>query len=83
MKLYALFTLHETGWGTRTGIGDRKSAYDLYLECSVSLTSATAATAAQEKQDGSGGGLANNNTGAGFLSGERESYDVEMNGRKN
>ena len=23
MKLYALFTLHETGWGTRTGIADR------------------------------------------------------------
>jgi hypothetical protein len=23
MKLYALFTLHETGWGTRAGIGDR------------------------------------------------------------
>ncbi|KAH8826032.1 hypothetical protein DL96DRAFT_1465850, partial [Flagelloscypha sp. PMI_526] len=22
MKLYALFTLHETGWGTRTGIGN-------------------------------------------------------------
>ena len=24
MKIYALFTLHETGWGTRSGIGDRK-----------------------------------------------------------
>jgi hypothetical protein len=24
MKLYALFTLHETGWGTRAGVGDRK-----------------------------------------------------------
>lgn len=24
MKIYALFTLHETGWGTRAGIGDRK-----------------------------------------------------------
>jgi hypothetical protein len=23
MKLYALCTLHETGWGTRAGIGDR------------------------------------------------------------
>lgn len=23
MKLYALFTLHETGWGTRAGVGDR------------------------------------------------------------
>lgn len=22
MKIYALFTLHETGWGTRAGIGD-------------------------------------------------------------
>lgn len=26
MKIYALFTLHETGWGTRSGIGDRKSS---------------------------------------------------------
>lgn len=26
MKLYALFTLHETGWGTRTGIGDPATA---------------------------------------------------------
>jgi hypothetical protein len=26
MKLYALFTLHETGWGTRAGIGDPTKA---------------------------------------------------------
>ncbi|KAJ6591768.1 glycosyltransferase family 2 protein [Mycena vulgaris] len=26
MKLYALFTLHETGWGTRAGIGDVAAA---------------------------------------------------------
>jgi hypothetical protein len=26
MKLYALFTLHETGWGTRAGIGDAAAA---------------------------------------------------------
>ncbi|GJJ06405.1 hypothetical protein Clacol_000596 [Clathrus columnatus] len=26
MKLYALFTLHETGWGTRAGIGDASAA---------------------------------------------------------
>lgn len=26
MKLYALFTLHETGWGTRAGIGDASVA---------------------------------------------------------
>lgn len=26
MKLYALFTLHETGWGTRTGIADPATA---------------------------------------------------------
>jgi len=26
MKLYALFTLHETGWGTRAGIGDPTAA---------------------------------------------------------
>ena len=27
MKIYALFTLHETGWGTRAGIGDRRSLF--------------------------------------------------------
>lgn len=26
MKLYALFTLHETGWGTRAGVGDAAAA---------------------------------------------------------
>jgi len=26
MKLYALCTLHETGWGTRAGIGDASAA---------------------------------------------------------
>lgn len=26
MKLYALFTLHETGWGTRAGIGEPEKA---------------------------------------------------------
>jgi hypothetical protein len=26
MKLYALFTLHETGWGTRQGIGEPEKA---------------------------------------------------------
>lgn len=26
MKLYAMCTLHETGWGTRAGISDRKSS---------------------------------------------------------
>lgn len=26
MKLYALFTLHKTGWGTRAGIGDPATA---------------------------------------------------------
>lgn len=26
MKLYALFTLHEVGWGTRAGIGDATQA---------------------------------------------------------
>jgi len=26
MKLYALLTLHETGWGTRAGIGDPSAA---------------------------------------------------------
>ncbi|KAF9067769.1 nucleotide-diphospho-sugar transferase [Rhodocollybia butyracea] len=36
MKLYALCTLHETGWGTRTGIGD--------------IAAATAAMDKQDKQ---------------------------------
>lgn len=26
MKMYALFTLHEVGWGTRAGIGDATQA---------------------------------------------------------
>ena len=26
MKIYALLTLHETGWGTRTGIADPATA---------------------------------------------------------
>lgn len=26
MKIYALFTLHKTGWGTRSGIGDPATA---------------------------------------------------------
>ena len=26
MKIYALFTLHETGWGTRAGIGEPEKA---------------------------------------------------------
>jgi len=26
MKLYALLTLHETGWGTRAGVGDPSQA---------------------------------------------------------
>jgi hypothetical protein len=29
MKLYALFTLHETGWGTRAGVGDRKPSFNV------------------------------------------------------
>ena len=28
MKIYALVTLHETGWGTRAGVGDREPALD-------------------------------------------------------
>ncbi|KAE8267437.1 hypothetical protein A4X09_0g4915 [Tilletia walkeri] len=28
MKLYALFTLHETGWGTRKGVGEPQDAND-------------------------------------------------------
>jgi len=37
MKLYALCTLHETGWGTRAGIGDASAA--------------TAALAAQDREN--------------------------------
>lgn len=36
MKLYALFTLHETGWGTRAGVGDRTSTSSF---CKASLMS--------------------------------------------
>jgi hypothetical protein len=32
MKLYALFTLHETGWGTRAGIGDRESRANVVVQ---------------------------------------------------
>jgi len=28
MKIFALFTLHETGWGTREGVGDQDAALD-------------------------------------------------------
>lgn len=38
MKIYALFTLHKTGWGTRSGIGDPATA------------TTAAQTAAHEKQ---------------------------------
>ena len=36
MKLYAMCTLHETGWGTRAGISDRES-------CSIVFRSVTRA----------------------------------------
>jgi len=39
MKVYALFTLHETAWGTRAGIGDPTAA------------TAAAASAGKEKTD--------------------------------
>lgn len=38
MKIYAVFTLHKTGWGTRSGIGDPATA------------TTAAQTAALEKQ---------------------------------
>ena len=45
MKIYALCTLHETGWGTRTGIADPATA-----------TQALKDQNAREKADGGGGG---------------------------
>jgi len=35
MKLYALFTLHEVGWGTRAGIGDPTQALEAMQEQKV------------------------------------------------
>jgi cellulose synthase/poly-beta-1,6-N-acetylglucosamine synthase-like glycosyltransferase len=46
MKIYALCTLHETGWGTRAGIGDASAA--------------TAALAAQDKLNDEKNNAANN-----------------------
>ena len=75
MKLYALFTLHETGWGTRTGIGDRKSHY-LRTGALALILPAAIATAAQEKQGDMGA--------EGPMHGEARGgmYDVETNGMK-
>ena len=78
MKLYALFTLHETGWGTRAGIGDRTSHFDVVrAECRKLMEGiAATATAANEKKGGDGG--------SGQMGGEArgEVYDLEMNGVK-
>lgn len=75
MKLYALFTLHETGWGTRTGIGDRKSFVPGTRSSALTFTAAIA-TAAQEKQGEMGAD--------GPMHGEARGgmYDVETNGMK-
>jgi len=42
MKLYALCTLHETGWGTRAGIGDASAA-------TAAMDASNAAAARDEK----------------------------------
>lgn len=49
MKIYALFTLHEVGWGTRAGIGD--------------ATAATQAVAMQEQKGPQHGGYPMQGTG--------------------
>ena len=75
MKLYALFTLHETGWGTRAGIGDRasQSTFQAIVKMLKRSTAATA-TAATEKRG--------NVSFPGPMHGEARHgvYDVEMNG---
>lgn len=39
MKIYALFTLHETGWGTRQGVGDQDDAVDARDQAATSHSS--------------------------------------------
>jgi len=57
MKLYALFTLHETGWGTRAGIGDASAATAAAAEAdSARLQEKTAAANSPY-----GAGYSNNN----------------------
>ncbi len=53
MKLYAVCTLHKTGWGTRSGIADRGSpGREVPPHGRLPFTLAAAmATAAQEKAD--------------------------------
>jgi len=48
MKLYALFTLHEVGWGTRAGIGDATTA----LNALNQQNAGEAAQAQAEKDEG-------------------------------
>lgn len=64
MKIYALFTLHKTGWGTRAGIGDPATA-----------TTAAANDTTAEKT--SQGGLVPI-TPPSQTDGQRDTYDVEM-----
>lgn len=51
MKLYALFTLHETGWGTRAGIGNSKLTVCPCLRCDANTGVVTEATMAAEKEN--------------------------------
>jgi len=77
MKLYALFTLHETGWGTRTGIGDRTLSFPITSHMiPLTFTSAATATAATEKRGGVDGPGPMHGAAQGGV------YDVEMNGMK-
>lgn len=38
MKIYALFTLHETGWGTRKGVGEPQEANDKVAAAKIQST---------------------------------------------
>ena len=70
MKLYAVFTLHKTGWGTRSGIGDRKY---IIAEMRIPLTGAAAIAAVGNAEK------------AGVSPPRRSPrtpYNVEMNPRK-
>jgi hypothetical protein len=71
MKIYALFTLHETGWGTRAGVGDRERVYPEVSSLILTVNVAATATAAQEKEAQQ---LHNGNYT------DHNAYDVEMNG---
>lgn len=80
MKVYALLTLHETGWGTRAGVGDRKSHLSFLLGRTLPVAradnaTATIATQAAEKPLPPVGHV-------NYGESRQNSFDIEMNGRK-